>query len=258
MNFNIKKIVLSCAIVASAAVAGVGASNVFAESDVTVTGGEPDSWTQVTVNSPDNVLEKSGGDVKISSIEVDLSSLPAGVTVDDLKDSKFSVTVGAEPVVGQAYSIDISTSLKLANGKSLFEKKYGGSYVVTEADVTLNVKDWFKAGTSVVIKHLGTDEEWHETVDDDENVSFTVEKGFSTFTVSAETSSSSSSESKSSSVSYDSRDKNHDGVVTCDEAYGEGWTWDENQKACVVSVSASPASVPAANRNAVPKTGVKD
>ena len=36
---------------------------------------------------------------------------------------------------------------------------------------------------------------------------------------------------------YDELDTNHDGVVSCDEAHGEGWVWNEDKKACVYTGS---------------------
>lgn len=44
------------------------------------------------------------------------------------------------------------------------------------------------------------------------------------------------SSTTSSSKTYDSRDKNHDGVVTCDEVNGIGWIWSEKQGKCIYKV----------------------
>lgn len=52
----------------------------------------------------------------------------------------------------------------------------------------------------------------------------------------------SSSSSVDSSHSYDTRDKNRDGVVTCDEAMGEGWIWSEYENACVLESTSSHSS----------------
>lgn len=50
------------------------------------------------------------------------------------------------------------------------------------------------------------------------------------------TNTSSNTSNNNSSKSYDPQDKNHDGVVTCDEVNGEGWIWSESSKKCVYKV----------------------
>lgn len=53
----------------------------------------------------------------------------------------------------------------------------------------------------------------------------------------------------SNSTWYDSRDINRDGVVTCDESNGVGWTWDESQKACVLTAPAASTTTETTNGN---------
>lgn len=53
----------------------------------------------------------------------------------------------------------------------------------------------------------------------------------------------STSSNNNSPKSYDKNDKNHDGVVTCDEVNGKGWIWSNKKKTCVYSVSNTDSSL---------------
>ena len=257
MKFNIKKIVLACAIAASAAVAGVGATNVMAEGD-TATSGQPDVIRGVALTSDEiHVDDGPNAGLKVSGIDhivILPDNKPAGV---DFSKAELSLKVEDYLANQSNHTIDVYISSYITAGDEAYsEAKYGGVFQIPSHQVTMNVSGMFQPGEQVIVTHntnVGS-ETSTVTVAQDGTITFTNTLGYSKFSISP----SPSPAPDSSSVSYDKRDKNQDGVVTCDEAYGEGWTWDENQKACVVSASASSASVPAANRNAVPKTGVKD
>lgn len=258
MNFNFKKVLLSCAIAASALAVGIGSSNVRAETGDSVTGGEPGQG----IAKPTVSVEANGSGFEVSGID-HIDTFQDTTHYVDLSNSTLQLKINSVEANPNSYKIDITSNLHWESGEfsgDLQERKYGGIFWIPAHQVTLDVSKSFKAGDSVLVTHtdnqgnvLGTTV---TTVDANGKITFTNNNGYSTFSVSPAPAPA-PAESSSTSVSYDKRDKNQDGVVSCDEVYGEGWTWDESQKACVLSPAASASSLPAASRNAVPKTGAK-
>ena len=258
MKFSIKKVLLSCAIVVATVVAGFGSMGVAAEDGGTTSSGQPDgSKTLVVDSSQIETTDAPGSGFKATVIDhvvinkkaenIDFSGAKLVLNVNNYKADPQTRTV----------IVDISSKLSVGN-REYSELKYGGYFQIPEHQVTINVANIFNPGDRVLVTHntVAGSESSTVTVADDSTITFTNRLGYSTFSV-YPAPAAAPAESSSPSVSYDKRDKNQDGVVSCDEAYGEGWTWDESQKACVLSPAASASSLPAAYRNAVPKTGVK-
>lgn len=259
MKFSIKKVLLSCAIVAATAVAVFGSMGVAAEDGGTTTGGQPGEGKTYVVDAQHfETTDAPGSGFKVSGLDHVVINKKADDENIDFTGAKLVLNVNnykADPQT-RTVIVDISSKLSVGN-REYSELKYGGYFQIPEHQVTINVANIFNPGDRVLVTHntVAGSESSTVTVADDSTITFTNRLGYSTFSVSPAPAA--PAESSSPSVSYDKRDKNQDGVVSCDEAYGEGWTWDESQKACVLSPAASASSLPAASRNAVPKTGVK-
>jgi len=125
---------------------------------------------------------------------------------------------------------------------------YIGDYYITHpTTVTLNVGSFFGNATSVNIQHYDHNGEVVETLSSaisEGTVTFTTSKGFSEFRLTA-------ASAVTGPDAGDPRDTNNDGVVTCDEANGAGWYWDNTQKACVFKGGASSSG------RTIPNTSAK-
>ena len=103
---------------------------------------------------------------------------------------------------------------------------------------SLYVGKVFKEGDTVDVAHEH-DGSIVETltciVDANGYIQVSTTKGFSAFTITKHEEAAPSN--PDSGKSYDAKDSNHDGVVTCDESNGKGWTWSESKKACVYRVT---------------------
>lgn len=109
-----------------------------------------------------------------------------------------------------------------------------------KVDLTGNVKvDHLKNGQ--LVESLNTSVQ-------DGMVTFKNTKGFSTFEI--DTAPAAKQASTAKTTQFDPNDKNHDGVVSCDELLGVSAYWDESKKSCIVN-----GAVP--GKNYVPNTGTK-
>ncbi len=104
--------------------------------------------------------------------------------------------------------------------------------------ITVNVDGAKKGDTykAVHVKDDGTTEVLGCTVGADGKVTINGIKSFSPFILVKATS------TNSGSKYYDAKDKNQDGVITCDEEMGSSnWIWSESKGACVYSVTNTSA-----------------
>ena len=171
-----------------------------------------------------------------------------GKTVEMVFDVTSAETAGVSAETIEACrkgEVVPAVSNKVTDASSLgFEvkpirKSNGEPVDVTNMAVTftLNVSSMFADGTRVTVTHYHNDEVVETltyTVSAGE-IAVTTTKGFSAFYVSEYKEE--SKEESTPSKSYDAKDKNQDGVVSCEEENGKGWVWSEAKKACVYSVT---------------------
>ena len=169
-----------------------------------------------------------------------------GKTVEMVFDVTSAETAGVSAETIEACrkgEVVPAVSNKVTDASSLgFEVKpiWNGKEVNVEGmavTFTLNVSSMFADGTRVTVAHYHNGEPievQHYTVSAGE-IAVTTDKGFSTFYVSEYKEE--SKEESTPSKSYDAKDKNQDGVVSCEEENGKGWVWSETKKACVYRVT---------------------
>ena len=207
-----------------------------AEDGLRATGGATTSSEEVVTDATNHeyhteeATDENGKAVKMM-FDV-TSAVTAGVSDETIEACKNGEVV-------PAVSNKVTDASSLGFEVKPIRKSNGEPVDVTNMAVTftLNVSSMFADGTRVTVTHYHGDEfveAQNYTVSAGE-IAVTTTEGFSTFYVSEYKEE--SKEESTPSKSYDAKDKNQDGVVSCEEENGKGWVWSEAKKACVYSVT---------------------
>ena len=221
------------------------------ENDPTATGNNPTRLDSIDVEFGEFV--SADGKIRISRLTARVKIIDVFISGDDEVDYEKS-----ELILG-------ISNLREENGKFIFDVepysafltfKSGAVYECSEdnttfLDMTINVKVPFTGKAKIEHKKNNTLVETLQSKVSSGTVSFNNKKGFSTFTISPIADDSSSTSSTTTKISsFDPNDKNHDGVITCDEIFGGDSYWDESKKSCIVNGTV-------AGKNYVPNTSTK-
>ncbi len=224
----------------------------------TATGNDPHPITLHLSNITTSEIPNDDNTVRISDIYVTLEgiNLPDGAGI---AAEKSSVKLTISPITKQGTKHIFTVTpgkFVLVFSDDTYKEFNVGEYSFKEVtmsvkvDLTGNVKvDHLKNGQ--LVESLNTSVQ-------DGMVTFKNTKGFSTFEIdtapaaveSKPSTSTSKPVSTAKTTQFDPNDKNHDGVVSCDELLGVSAYWDESKKSCIVN-----GAVP--GKNYVPNTGTK-
>lgn len=224
----------------------------------TATGNDPQS---ITLHSSDIMTPEFTNEdktVRISDISVTLEGvyIPEGKEIAAGK-SRVELTISPITKQGTKHIFTVTPG----NIVLVFTDDPENEFLVGQysfKEVTMSVK--VDLTGNVKVDHLkdGQLVESLNTSVQDGMVTFKNTKGFSTFEIdtapavveSKPSTSTSKPVSTAKTTQFDPNDKNHDGVVSCDELLGVSAYWDESKKSCIVN-----GAVP--GKNYVPNTGTK-
>lgn len=241
-------------------------TGVFAEEgaadDGTVSGNDPEPSAETmheeTVDKTTAAVAESNVSLDAASYSLQVKDIPADVEVKDVvvkweissNGNSFTVT----PVFTVSFSDGTEKTGKAADFAGV---KWSPVKMVFTVDL---------ADGPVTLTHVGDDGAVKATVQTeakDGKVEYNNEAGFSTFTITpveeekpaaedkpadepkptAEDKPAEETkpvaEAKPAAPSCAANDRNCDGVVSCEEAYGPGYYWNENVKACVTGAPAA-------------------
>ena len=241
-------------------------TGVFAEEggadDGTVSGNDPEPSAETlhdeTVEGQTAATEQSSVSLGDGSFTLQLKDIPEGVEVTE---TAVNWEISSS---GNTFTVTPVFTAKLSDGteKTGMAADFAGvKWAPLKMVFTVDLPDG-----PVTIKHVGDDGSEKATVQSeakDGKVEYNNEAGFSTFTITpveeekpaaedkpadepkptAEDKPAEETkpvaEAKPAAPSCAANDRNCDGVVSCEEAYGPGYYWNENVKACVTGAPAA-------------------
>ncbi len=256
---NMKKKILSFTLALGLLSALSVPTGVFAEDDPsgdgTVSGNDPEPAAETlhdeTVEGQTAATEQSSVSLGDGSFTLQLKDIPEGVEVTEIAVNWEISSSGNTFTVTPVFTAKLSDGTEKTGSAADFA---GVKWAPLKMVFTVDLPDG-----PVTIKHVGDDGSEKATVQSEAKggkVEYNNEAGFSTFTITPveekpaeetkpteETKPAEETkpvaETKPAAPSCAANDRNCDGVVSCEEAYGAGYYWNENVKACVTGAPAA-------------------